>query len=517
MLKSIRIDHSAIYFGSLSLLIISLPLSRFSLSVSELALLGNWLLEGKFRQKLRVLLQNKPALVLISMFLIHIIGLIYTTDFKYASNDIRIKLPLLALPVIFATSEPLAIRKFNKLLLMFVGAVIASTWISFGILLNQDVTDVRAISPFISPIRLSLNICLAIFISGYFALTIYRSSKWRQILFVLTILWLIAFIIISESGTGVYVLLFTSFILIFYEIKMVKNGLQKFALLAGMILLPAVLVIYLYSTVKSYFTPEKDALKNLDLYTAEGHRYDNDTINYPVENGKYVGLYICHDELKREWSTRSAIPVDSFDIRGQEIKYTLIRYLNSKGLRKDAAGVDSLTDKDVKNIESGIANYYFTKKISLNSRIYKILWEYQSMRDGGNPSGQSIGQRIEYWKTSLQIIKEHFWIGVGTGDLERTFRAEYDRMHSKLAPEFRHRSHNQFLAFFVGFGIFGFLLFVFTLIYPPLKLKMFSDFLYLMFFIIILLSMLVEDTLETQQGVTLYAFFNSLLLFSRKR
>jgi hypothetical protein len=89
-------------------------------------------------------------------------------------------------------------------------------------------------------------------------------------------------------------------------------------------------------------------------------------------------------------------------------------------------------------------------------------------------------------------------------------------MNSRLAPEYQHRSHNQFLAVFVAFGVFGFIWFLFTLIYPPVKLGKTHDFKFLVFFIIILLSMVIEDTLETQQGVTLFAFFTSFLLFVHK-
>ncbi len=68
---------------------------------------------------------------------------------------------------------------------------------------------------------------------------------------------------------------------------------------------------------------------------------------------------------------------DGKDEKGQELKMTLIRYLNSKGLRKDAEGMDQLDEKDIRNVEQGIANQYYAKKFNLNSRIYKFLWEYQ--------------------------------------------------------------------------------------------------------------------------------------------
>ena len=40
------------------------------------------------------------------------------------------------------------------------------------------------------------------------------------------------------------------------------------------------------------------------------------------------------------------------------------------------------------------------------------------------------------------------------------------------------------------------------------------NYLYLIFMFIMMLSMFTEDTLETQIGVTLFAFFNSFLVFA---
>jgi O-antigen ligase len=126
-------------------------------------------------------------------------------------------------------------------------------------------------------------------------------------------------------------------------------------------------------------------------------------------------------------------------------------------------------------------------------------------------------QRFEYWKASAHIIKHNWLIGVGTGDLDDAFNRTYTQLDSKLHESFRMRSHNQFLAVFIAFGIFGLLWFIFTLLYPGLKSGKFTNYFYIVFFIIIIMSMLTEDTLETQAGATFFAFFNALLLFGHKR
>jgi O-antigen ligase len=126
-------------------------------------------------------------------------------------------------------------------------------------------------------------------------------------------------------------------------------------------------------------------------------------------------------------------------------------------------------------------------------------------------------QRIEYSKGSIQLIKECFWTGVGTGDIEDSLYEQYKEMKSGLKSEFMFHAHNQYFAILITFGIFGFIWFLFALIYPPMKLARFNDYFFLTFFLIFVLSMFSDDTLETQAGVTLSAFFYSFLLFGKKR
>ena len=497
-------------------MIISLPLSRFALSVSQFVLLGNWLLEADFKRKYRELKVNRAALVLISIYLVHVAGLIFTTDFDYAFKDLRIKLPLLALPVILATTKPLDGKKLDLLFLFYIIAVLIATFISFGILLFGQISDIREISPFISHIRLSLNICLAFFFWAYFILINCKHKFKVQLLLVLLALWMLVFLVISESATGIFVLLFTSFLLLVFWIRKLKNSTHRLALLALYLMIPIGVGVYLNGVVKNYLIPHKNDLKNLERYSIRGNLYFHDTINYPVENGSYTGLYVCDEELEQSWSERSNFDYRGVDEKGQELKQTLIRYLNSLGLRKDKDGMDQLTDEDINNIEAGIANFHYAQKFSVNSRMYKVLWGYQMAKMGGNPGGHSLFQRIEYWKASIRIIKEHFWLGVGTGDLDQVFQKQYEKMNTVLSKEYWHRSHNQYFAFFIAFGVLGFIWFIFSLFYPPLVLKKFADYHYFVFFVVICLSMLVEDTLETQMGVTLFAFFNSFLLLGYK-
>ncbi|MBN2172819.1 MAG: O-antigen ligase family protein [Bacteroidales bacterium] len=505
--------HASIYFVALVLMVISLPLSRFGLSVAQFALLGNWLWEMDFKRKIRDIFSNKILLIVASIYLMHLLGLIYTTDFQYALKDLRIKLPLIALPVIFASTKQIEMKKVNTLLFLHIGAVLVASFISFGILLARNISDIRDISPFISHIRLSLNVCLAIFFLVYFIFFVHKDSWKIPVGLVFVALWLVVFLFAIESVTGIFVLIANMLFLLIYGMINFKNKYYKLSLGLVFIGIPLFSMMYLNDVARSYYTPYKNDLKSIETKTAMGNPYLHDTIRQPIENGSYIGLYVCEPELREAWNSRSNLNYDSLDKKGQGVKYTLRRFLNSKGLRKDAGGVSQLSEKEIHEIENGIANVNYTRKVSINSRIYKILWEYYVFSKGGNPGGHSLIQRFEYWRISLQIIRQNIWFGVGTGDIPDAYRIQYEESGSILAPEFRHRAHNQYLAIFVTFGIIGLCWFIFSVYYPPLKLHLYNDFLYFVFIITLSVSMLVEDTLETQMGVTLFAFFNAFFLF----
>ncbi len=265
--------------------------------------------------------------------------------------------------------------------------------------------------------------------------------------------------------------------------------------------------------------PRKSSSASIDLpqVTKKGNPYTNDTTNLEVENGNKVWTAVCEMELQEEWNLRSALPYTGKDLKGNEIKYTLIRFLASKGSNKDAEGVLALTAEEVAAIEKGIPNSEYMGVLNPGARVKKIIWEFENYLRGGNPSGHSVAQRLEYWKAALGILKENLLFGVGTGDAMIAFKEHYERTSSPLSMQWRLRSHNQFLAIGVSLGITGMIVFLFSLFYPVVSGRKYMDYFYVSFFIIVLLSFLTEDTLETQAGATFFAFFNSLLLFAYKK
>ena len=527
-MNSTRKDiHRKIYIAGLALLGISLPVSLFAMSVSELLLAANWAAEviidaiEKKYDKLLIIKQRKSLLLIFSIYLVHVIGLLYSQDFKYAFHDLRIKLPFLALPIIIGTAEPLTGKQIKTILLLFIGTVIVNSFISTAILLNLtkiEVNDIRQISPFISHIRFALNIVMAIFTLIYF--TFFDKSdfhvRWR-IYYIPATIWLIVFLFLLQSFTGILIfIVIIPFVILKWIIDQ-KNIVIKTATLICLITGILFAVYYINDCIKKFYTTEDIAPENIDYYTVNGNKYYHDFNNKLLENGNYVYLYICEEELKREWNKRSKIyKYDDTDIKGQYIRQTLIRYLTSKGLRKDSVGVSKLTDKDLKLILDGYSNYIFKGKLGIYPRIYQIIWELDTYKKFGNPSGHSITQRLEFQKNAIQIIKKNFWLGVGTGDVKQAFNKQYNISNSPLAQKWRLKAHNQLITFFLTFGVFGFLWIMFALIYPVFYEKKHKSMLFVIFFMIALFSMLNEDTLETHAGISFFSYFYALLLLGYK-
>ncbi len=516
MPKIWKIDHSSVYFFGLSLMVIALPLSKFLMSIAQFILVINWFIEGQFSRKIKSFFNNKAALVLVSLFVLHVIGLIYTTDFDYAWKDLRTKLPILALPVIVSTTNALDSKKFKYLILIFIGSVFCGSIISTYVLATKQILDIREISVFISHIRFSLNICLAIFALVYFIVKDHDiNPSFRAVLSAL-MAWFIIFLFLFESVTGLIVLLVTSFIIVIFVLIKKSNIYFNMGFILIIIIIGIISILTIKRSIDKVYHVNPVNFSTLEKSTQYGNKYEHDTIRTSVENGNYVWIYISIRELREEWNKRSNIDFDSLDKKSQYLKYTLIRFLASKGLRKDRDGVNQLTDEEIRMVERGVANVKYNEKSSIGSRIHKIIWEYKNYLETRDPSGHSVVQRLEFWKASLGLIKRNLVIGVGTGDMNIAFKDQYKRMNSPLEPQYQWRSHNQFLSIFVGFGISGLLWFLFTLIYPPLILGKFRDYYYLTFFIILMISMLSEDTIESQAGVTFFAFFSALFLFGKK-
>ncbi len=172
------IAHRNLFLLGIALILCGLSWSNFLMSLGQLVLAGNWILEGGFRAKWKTLKTEPLLWILCSLFLLHLIGLAWTVDFKYGFHDLGIKLPLLALPLILGTSPKLEKAEWKKLMEIYWLSCFLILCVSFGKyfgLFSSELHDKREYSVYISHIRFGLNIAFAV-VSLFYYLPRYQPN-----------------------------------------------------------------------------------------------------------------------------------------------------------------------------------------------------------------------------------------------------------------------------------------------------------------------------------------------------
>ncbi len=483
---------------------LAMPNLNLLMSIGTFLLLIFWFIDPGFKEGLKQVKHNKVAILLIGIIFMHLLWLLNTENLDYAFKDIRIKAPLLVFGLVLGSV------KFSRdQIKYFFLSLSVGVWIACALAYRNyfssdiEIFDHRNIVTGISHIRLSL-IMVALVI-GIVYLWKSISNVWK-VYSVLVFSNVLLFFQILQSLTGVLTL---GLVLIFSFFIFLQRRYGSRTTLISLVALGIILVlgiILLTNSYNAYFTPE-EKISELPSATVNGNSYYHQRDVRLVENGHYIFMNLCEPEMIAAWNSRS----DNHIQPGSDIsplRDRLIRYMTSKGLKKDSLGVMQLSDDDIHNIESGYPAEVYTEKSGIPLRIHSFLFAYHVYSKTGYASGYSFFQRMVYWQTALKIAENNFLLGVGTGDVKDAFEEMYKKEDLNLDKKYWLRAHNQFLTFFVSFGVFGLAYFIFFFTemfrvgrnsYPTLS-----------FALLALLSCLTEDTLETQAGVAFFGFFLSL-------
>ncbi|MBN2480774.1 MAG: O-antigen ligase family protein [Bacteroidales bacterium] len=511
--------HLFIFEFGMAALACCLPLSPYLLSISQFLLAANWLAEGDFKRKLDLLRRQPSVLLFASLFLVYCIGFFFSENSMHALNKIKNTLPVLLLPLVIGTSKGFSVNFLKTLLLLFACSVTCAAVVNAIFYLqhlNAGTDDPGRMSVFMSHIRFSLLVNMAIFIlisliySGC-----YKIKNFEKIIYAILAASLSVFLFFLGSLTGIVIFVLLVIFSLAYAVIKVRRSLVKTILLFTVVIFLSLLIISPARMYHNNFHADPVSMEVLDIKTANGNYYDHRTEPFILENGNLINIYICEDELKKEWNHVSNIRYDSLDHKGQQISYTLRRYMTSMGLRKDSSGVRQLTTTDILAIENGVTNYRFNESSALFERLYATLWEIDVYRKTGYVQNHSFTQRLEFLKTALSLAGKNILFGVGSGDVEQEMLEEARKKNALFESGWEGKPHNQLVFFLIAFGVAGFAWILFSWIFPVVREKTYRNYLLIIFLIISFVSMMSMETLESYDSIVFFAFFYSLFVFGK--
>jgi O-antigen ligase len=141
--------------------------------------------------------------------------------------------------------------------------------------------------------------------------------------------------------------------------------------------------------------------------------------------------------------------------------------------------------------------------------LYRVQTIITDLSSSNNTAQQDLSStnlhRITLWKNAVQLFQKKPVTGyglLGTKKAMDSYNARYTTTHFN--------THNQYLMFLLIGGCLGGLLFLVSQLILLLRSIRAADYIYTVFLITILLSLLTENLISRHTGVVLYAFFNAL-------
>ena len=438
---------------------------------------------------------HSPLFWLTGLFAWHSLSLLWSESIESGVHLLSIQLPLLVLAwashfVPVSDQERLKTWVFRSAALAMAGLLI------WGCIKSMNGATIvgREWTPWMSHIRLSLMIALGL---------VWGHKQPRFHLFIYAVLW-ITFTAVTGSFTSALMLPISMLYLLMIGTNPKQRKIVTSATVLG-VLLSGILAVWWLRPV-----PMPMPVDRLPAQTKLGNAYRHNHESILSEGGHRLHLFWCEKEWGSAWRQVSSISLDTPDKDGFTIRDRLPRYLTSLGWPKDAEHILRLTPIDVAAIEGGATHHLPRSGILLRMRQFKREWEVWI--EGGDPSGNAAFQRLEHWSAGWAAwMAAPLW-GHGSGDKSAAMDLGYKAEQSRLKSGHRHGAHMQHLTWGISGGLVAFLLWMafgvswWTAYGQTSRIRLWGG-------VVIGLSCLFEDTLETQAGIVLC----SLALFAMNR
>lgn len=161
------------------------------------------------------------------------------------------------------------------------------------------------------------------------------------------------------------------------------------------------------------------------------------------------------------------------------------------------------------------ASLFFCVVLLLTPMVQKRLQEMNTANmvapKGNNDNGTNVRSGI--LRCDIQLLKEHWLVGVGTGNIQHELNACLGQFDTHVYKAFNYNTHNEYFNMWLTCGIAGLIILLSCLFYPLLKSFQSKNWLHVYFIVFMCISFTTENYLDRQMGVTLFALMQCLFFF----
>lgn len=257
-----------------------LPIYRKVIPYIIAMIVITWFLEGDFVKKLKYLTSSRHRqhiLLLSSLYVIYVIGLLYTHNFGYGWFDLEVKMSLIIFPVIFSTihQEVLTSSLARRVLMAFVLGVTTAMLLCYTVATYKyfsggtlDVFYYSKLSVFIHPSYLAMYVSFAMAILLYFLIK-GKFNGWKmKVLVVLLLIALEIFIVNLSSKAGILGLALVLALVAAYDILIQKRFFHGLAI-GGIMGILFVIFLIIFPTSAGRFQQTRQALEQASVNADE--------------------------------------------------------------------------------------------------------------------------------------------------------------------------------------------------------------------------------------------------------
>jgi O-antigen ligase len=119
--------------------------------------------------------------------------------------------------------------------------------------------------------------------------------------------------------------------------------------------------------------------------------------------------------------------------------------------------------------------------------------------------------RLEAWRSSYEVMKENFFLGVGIGDSENLLIERHLERGYVEGYQNQYNEHNQYMQVTNACGVVGLAIFLLSLLIGFRKAIRGQNYLQFAFIFSLAFVCLVENILVRRAGIIYFAFFYCLL------